>query len=94
MLQAYYEMADFLTTQGAISTSKHISLEPPEEVEVNLYRPIKKLKGLVQAATLTEQVQSLMSFCASVEDQLCTAYQMVQEWSPPIPACVSDLYRQ
>ena len=30
--------------------------EPPEDLEEKLCRPIKKLKGLVQGAALTEQV--------------------------------------
>ena len=91
-LQADHEMADFLIKQGATLTRKHIRLEPPEDLEENLCRPIKKLKGLVQGATLTEQVQSLLTFCPSVEDKVCTAYEMAREWAPPIPACVSDLH--
>lgn len=90
-LQAYHEMADFLIKQGATLTKKHIRPEPPEELEENLCRPIKKLNGLVQSAMLTEQVQSLLTFCPSVEDKVCTAYQMAREWAPPIPDCVSDL---
>ncbi|DBA98726.1 TPA: hypothetical protein ACH3X1_014499 [Trebouxia sp. C0004] len=67
--QAYHEMADFLTKQGTMLISKHIISEPPEELEEELRRPIKKLKGLVQNAAMTEQVQSLISSCSSVEDQ-------------------------
>jgi hypothetical protein len=92
MLQAYHEMADFLTKQGTMLTSKRIKPEPPEELEEKLRRPIKKLKALVQGAALTEQVQSLMSFCSSVEDQVCTAYEIARHWAPPIPACVSALH--
>jgi len=73
-------------------TSKRIKPEPPEELEEKLRRPIKKLKALVQGAALTEQVQSLMSFCSSVEDQVCTAYEIARHWAPPIPACVSALH--
>jgi len=91
MLQAYHEMADFLTKQGTMLTSKHIIPEPPEELEEELRRPIKLLKGLVQGAALTQQAQSLMSFCSSMEDQVCTAYEIARHWSPPIPACVSVL---
>ncbi|KAL0040569.1 hypothetical protein WJX77_011139 [Trebouxia sp. C0004] len=46
--QAYHEMADFLIRQGPMLTSKHTILEPPAELEEELRRPIKKLKGLVQ----------------------------------------------
>ena len=91
-LQAYHEMADFLIKQSATLTRKHIRLEPPEELEENLCRPIKKLKGVVQGAMLKEQVQSLLTLCPSVEDKVCTAYEMAREWALPIPACVSNLY--
>ena len=91
MLQAYHEMADFLIRQGTMLTSKHTIPEPPAELEEKLRRPIKKLKGLVQGAALTDQVQSLMSFCGSTEDQVCMAYEIARHWAPPIPACVSLL---
>ena len=90
-LQAYHEMADFLIRQGPMLTSKHTILEPPAELEEELRRPIKKLKGLVQGAALTDQVQSLMSFCGSTEDQVCMAYEIARHWAPPIPACLSFL---
>ena len=54
MLQAYHEMADFLITQGAVLKSKLMIPEPPKELEEKVCRPIKKLKGFVQGATLTE----------------------------------------
>ena len=91
MLQAYHEMADFLIRQGPMLTRKQTVLEPPAELEEELRRPIKKLKGLVQGAALTDQVQSLMSFCGSTEDQVCMAYEIARHWAPPIPACVSFL---
>ncbi len=91
VLQAYHEMADFLDKQGTMLTSKHIISEPPEELEEELRRPIKKLKGLVQNAAMTEQVQSLISSCSSMEDQVCTAYEIARHWAPPVPACVSVL---
>ena len=91
MLQAYHEMADFLIRQGTMLTSKHIIPEPPAELEEKLRRPIKKLKGLVQGAPLTDQVQSLISVCGSTEDQVCTAYEIARHWAPPIPACMSFL---
>ena len=91
MLQAYHAMADFLIRQGTMLTSKHIIPEPPAELEEELRRPIKKLKGLVQGAALTDQVQSLVPFCSSMEDQVCTAYEIARHWAPPIPACVSIL---
>ena len=47
MLQAYHEMADFLTKQGSLRTRKRIVSEPPEELEEELREPIKKLKKLV-----------------------------------------------
>ena len=90
-LQAYHEMADFLIRQGPMLTKKQIVQEPPAELEEKLRRPIKKLKGLVQGAALTDQVQSLMSFCGSTEDQVCMAYEIARHWAPPIPACVSLL---
>lgn len=89
MLQAYHEMADFLIRQGTMLTSKLTIPEPPAELEENLRRPIKKLKGLVQGAALTDQVQSILSFCSSTEDQVCMAYEIARHWAPPIPACVS-----
>ncbi|KAL0026248.1 hypothetical protein WJX77_005732 [Trebouxia sp. C0004] len=46
--QAYHEMADFLIRQGPMLTRKQTVLEPPAELEEELRRPIKKLKGLVQ----------------------------------------------
>ena len=90
--QAYNELASFLKKQGAMLTSKHIIIEPPEELEEDMCRPIKKLKGLVQGPAITEQAQSLMSFCTSVEDQLCTAYEIAREWQTPILECVSNFY--
>ena len=94
MLQAYNEMADFLTKQGNMLTSKHIVPEPPEDLDEELRRPIKMLKGLIEGAALTEQVQSLMSFCSSTEDQVCTAYEIARHWAPPVPACVSILHER
>ncbi len=70
-LQAYHEMAAFLTEQSTMLTRKRVILEPPAELEEKLRRPIQKLKGLVQGAALTEQVQSLLSYCSSVEEQVC-----------------------
>lgn len=93
-LQAYHEMAAFLTEQGTMLTRKRVVLEPPTELEEKLRRPIQKLKGLVQGAALTEQVQSLISYCSSVEDQVCTAYEIARHWAPPIPACVSVLHER
>ncbi|KAL3147718.1 hypothetical protein ABBQ32_002461 [Trebouxia sp. C0010 RCD-2024] len=46
--QAYHEMADVLIRQGPLLTSKLTRLEPPAELEEELRKPIKKLKGLVQ----------------------------------------------
>ena len=89
LLQAYHEMADFLIGQATMLTSKHIISEPPVELEEKFLRPIKKLKGLVQGSALLDQAQSLMSFCSSAEDQVCTAYEIARQWAPPIPACVS-----
>ncbi len=91
MLQAYHEMADFLTKQGTMLTNKRIISDPPEELEEELRKPIKKLKGLVRNGAISEQVQSLISSCSSVEDQVCTAYEIAQSWALPIPACVSAL---
>ncbi len=91
MLQAYHEMADFLTKQGTLLTRKRIISEPPEELEEELCRPIKKLKGLVQHGAMTEQFQSLISSCSSVEDQVSTAYEIAQSWALPVPAIVSAL---
>ena len=91
MLQAYHEMADVLIKQGPMLTSKQTIREPPAELEEELLRPIKKLKGLVQGAALTDQVQSLMSFCESTEDQVSVAYEIARHWAPTIPACVSFL---
>ena len=88
MLQAYHEMADFLIRQGPMLTPV---LEPPAELEEELRRPIKKLKGLVQGAALTDQLQSLMSFCGSTGDQVCMAYEIARHWAPPIPTCMSFL---
>ena len=94
VLQAYHEMADFLTKQGAMLTRKQIIREPPKELEEDLSRPIKKLKGMAQGAGLSEQVQSLVSFCPSVEEQVCTANRIAREWAPSVPACVSDFYEK
>ena len=87
-------MAAFLTEQGTMLTCKRVVLEPPAELEEKLRRPIQKLKGSVQGAELTEQVQSLMSCYSSVEDQVCTAYEIARHWAPPIPACVSVLHER
>ena len=92
-LQAYHEMAAFLTEQSTTLTRKRVVLEPPAELEEKLRRPIQKLKGLVQESALTEQVQSLMSYCSSVEE-VCTAYEIARHWAPPIPACVSDWHER
>ena len=94
LLQAYNELANFLKKQGAMLTSKHIRTEPPEELEEEMCRPIKKLKGLVQGPVITEQAQSLMSFCPTVEDQICTAYEIAREWQTPILECVSNFYER
>ena len=88
MLQAYHEMAKFLTRQCAMLANKDVVTEPPEQLEEEFSRPIKKLKGLVQGAALTEQVHSLISSCSSLEDQVCTAYQ---EWALQA-ACVPALH--
>ena len=90
-LQAYHEMADFLIKQSTMLTTKQTRLKPPEDLEEQLCRPIKKLKGLVQGAALTEQVDSLVSFCSSKEEQVCMAYEIARHWAHPIPACMSDL---
>lgn len=84
-------MADFLIKQETMLTGKRRPLEPPEDLEEQLRRPIKKLKGLVQGAALTEQVESLVSACSSKEEQVCMAYEIARHWAHPIPACVSDL---
>ena len=91
ILQAYHEMAAVLIRQGPMLTSKLTRLEPPAELEEELCKPIKKLKGLVQGAALTDQVQSLLSCGGSTEDQVCMAYEIARHWAPPIPACVSFL---
>ena len=77
-------------------TSMHMIDEPPEDLEEDLSQPIKKLKGLVQGAGFTEQAQSLLSFCPSVEDKVCTAYQLAREWgsSTGVPDCISRFYEQ
>lgn len=75
-------------------TSKHIITEPPEELEEDMRRPIKKLKGLVQGPVAIEQAQSLMSFCPSVEDQISTAYEIAREWQTPVLECVSNFYER
>ena len=74
-LQAYHEMAALLTEQGIMLTRKRVVLEPPAELEEKLRRLIQTLKGLVQGAALTEQIQSLILYCSSVEHQVCTAYE-------------------
>ena len=91
MLQAYHEMADFLTKQGSLRTRKRIVSEPPEELEEELREPIKKLKKLVRPGAMTEQFQSWISSCSSVEDQVSTAYEIAQSWALPVPAIVSAL---
>ncbi|KAL3142200.1 hypothetical protein ABBQ38_002550 [Trebouxia sp. C0009 RCD-2024] len=68
--QAYHAMAGFLISQGGMSASKTMLRHPPPELEETLSRPIKKLREMAPAASLTEQVQSLISLCPSVEDQL------------------------
>ena len=47
-------MADFLNEQAALLTSKNIILEPPQELEEELCRPIKKLKGQVESVSLID----------------------------------------
>ncbi|KAL3152606.1 hypothetical protein ABBQ32_001624 [Trebouxia sp. C0010 RCD-2024] len=91
--QAYHAMAGFLNSQDGTSASKTMLRHPPPELEETLSRPIKKLCEMVPAAGLTEQVQSLISFCPSVEEQVCTAYELAREWQLPVPACISDFYR-
>lgn len=93
VLQAYHAMAGFLISQGGMSASKTMLRHPPPELEETLSRPIKKLREMAPAASLTEQVQSLISLCPSVEDQVCTAYELASEWELPVPACISDFYR-
>jgi len=92
VLQAYHALADFLIKQGTMSASKHIITHPPQQLEETLLRPIKKLREMVQGAALAEQAQSLTSFCPSIEDQVCTAYEIAREWEPPMPACMLDFY--
>ena len=91
MLQGYHEMAVFLTKQGTLLTRKRVISEPREELEEGLRELIKKLKGLDCNGAMTEQVQSLVSSCASVEDQVSTAYEIAQSWALPIPASMSAL---
>ena len=91
-LQAYSEMANFLKKNVHMLTSKVTITEPPEGLEEDLQRPIRKLKGCVQGATFADQIQSLVSFCPSLEDQVCTAYQLAREWTHSTPACVSKFY--
>lgn len=93
-LQAYNEMANFLKQQGAMLTSKHKITEPPEDLQEDMRKPIKMLKGLVQGPVISEQAQSLLSFCPSVEDQICTAYEIAREWQPPVLECVSNFYER
>ncbi len=84
-------MADFLTKQGTLLTRKRIVSEPPEELEKELRRPIKKLKKLVRHGAMTEQFESLISSCSSVEDQVSAAYEIAQSWAIPVPSCVLAL---
>ena len=91
-LQAYSEMANFLKQNGHMLTSKATIKEPPEGLDEDLQQPIKKLKGCVQGATFADQIQSLTSFCPSLEEQVCTAYQLAREWTHSAPACVSKFY--
>ena len=85
-------MANFIQKNGHMLTSKRTITEPPEELEEDLQRPIKKLRGCVQGATFADQIQSLVSFCPSLEEQVCTAYQLAREWTHSDPACVSRFY--
>ena len=55
MLQAYHEMAVFLTKQGTLLTMKRVISEPREGLEEGLCELIKKLKGL-DCNAMTEQV--------------------------------------
>lgn len=73
-------------------TSKRIISEPPEELQEDPCKPIKKLRGLVPGAGFTEQAKSLLPHCTTAEDQVQTAYQIAREWDPPIPDCVSKFY--
>ena len=66
--------------------------EPPEELDEDLCAPIKKLKGLSQGAAFSEQAESLMSSCTTVEEQVATAYQLAKEWDFPVLDCVSKFY--
>ena len=91
-LQAYSELANFLKAQSALLTSKRIRTEPPEELDEGLRAPIKKLKGLGQGAAFSEQAETLISCCDSVEEQLATAYQLAREWDFPVLDCVSKFY--
>ena len=88
-LQAYGELANFLKTQSALLTSTRIRTEPPEGLDEDLCAPIKRLRGLSQGAAFSEQAESLISCCESVEEQLATAYQLAREWNFPVLECVS-----
>ena len=85
-------MANFLNTQSALLTRIQIMTEPPEELDEDLCAPIKKLKGLSQGAAFSEQAESLMSSCTTVEEQVATAYQLAKEWDFPVLDCVSKFY--
>ncbi len=81
----------FLLSKALCSQGSEIVSEPPEELEKELRRPIKKLKKLVRHGAMTEQFESLISSCSSVEDQVSTAYEIAQSWALPVPSCVSAL---
>ena len=51
MLQAYHEMAVFLTKQGTLLTRKRVISEPPEESEEGLVNSSRSSKDLI----VTEQ---------------------------------------
>lgn len=90
--QAYGELANFLKAQRALLTSTRIRTEPPKELDEDLCAPIKKLKGLGQGAAFSEQAESLISCCDSVEEKLATAYQLAKGWDFPVLDCVSKFY--
>ena len=91
-VQAYGELAHFLKTQRALLTSIQIMTEPPETLDEDLCAPIKRLKGPGQGVAFSEQAESLMSSCDSVEEQVATAYQLAREWDFPVLDCVSKFY--
>lgn len=91
-LQAYGELANFLKTQSALLTSRRILTDPPEELAEDLRAPIKKLKGLCQGGAFSEQAETLISCCDSVEEKVATAYQLARAWEFPVLDCVSKFY--